>query len=313
MTSGGERRSIRASDGAVLRYEVLGSSPPVVLFHSSLAGRDSFAHQHALADRFHLILPDLRGHNGSEARVPPGSSIDTAEVGDGAASLAAEAIDRAHPVSHSTGGAIAVAFARRYPQRVERLVLLEPTLLALAVTAAHGPQIAAIRAASHTAAANGDAAAAGSVMTGMTRLADWETRLPPAVVTQVMMAAAMRAPHARSLFALELTPEKIGALEPPILYLRGTGSPVRSVAGRALCAASASDGEHPDRGRSPRNEAAEGGCHQRRHPLVLARGQRLTAVCRRPVQGFSPRTVPAAAQPAARCRCDAAPLTAGVD
>ena len=40
-------------------------------------------------------------------------------------------LDRVALVGHSTGGAIAVAFARALPERVERMALVEPTLLSL--------------------------------------------------------------------------------------------------------------------------------------------------------------------------------------
>ena len=45
--------------------------------------------------------------------------------------LDAEGAARVHLIGHSTGGAVGFAFARRFPERLDRMVLIEPTLLAL--------------------------------------------------------------------------------------------------------------------------------------------------------------------------------------
>ncbi len=141
-------RDLRANDGARLEYEVLGAGPPLVLLHGVLASRATFSRQlAALAPYYRLILPSFRGHDGSDTRIPPGYGAGGSDVDDLIAVLAAENVERCHLLGHSSGGATAFAFARRHPERVGRLILIEPTLLRLlapAGQAAHIPPFAAI-------------------------------------------------------------------------------------------------------------------------------------------------------------------------
>jgi lipase len=78
-----------------------------------------------LADRYHLVAPDLLGHGRSDWE-PPWSVEAHLEailetVGDGPAVW----------VGHSFGGRLAAELAARDPDRVERLVLLDPALRVL--------------------------------------------------------------------------------------------------------------------------------------------------------------------------------------
>ena len=122
--------SATAPDGAHLEYEVVGDGEPLVILHGIFAGRRTFSSQRELADRYRLILPSLRGHDGSGKELPPDYGIDTSDLRDLCAVLNVEA-ERFHLIGHSSGGAVAVAFARQYPERVRKLVLIEPTLLSL--------------------------------------------------------------------------------------------------------------------------------------------------------------------------------------
>src|SRR5712692_8361112 len=102
-----------ATDGTVLQYEVDGTGEPVVCLHGGLDGRNSFRRQReTLSGGFRFVLRDLRGHNGSEWRQPDDYGIETTEVDDIVRVLDAEGIERAHLLGHSSGGAIAFAFAR---------------------------------------------------------------------------------------------------------------------------------------------------------------------------------------------------------
>ncbi|WP_073458448.1 alpha/beta fold hydrolase [Pseudonocardia thermophila] len=78
----------------------------------------------ALPDlRWHAV--DLRGHGHSPW--PPPWSIEQ-HVADALAVLDSLGLDRTAVVGHSFGGAIALHLARTAPERVERLVLLDPAL-----------------------------------------------------------------------------------------------------------------------------------------------------------------------------------------
>jgi pimeloyl-ACP methyl ester carboxylesterase len=60
-----EKRSVSASDGVQIEYEVLGTGAPLLLVHGGFAGRSTFSRQRVLADHHRLIIPSSRGHDGT--------------------------------------------------------------------------------------------------------------------------------------------------------------------------------------------------------------------------------------------------------
>jgi len=132
MAKEGDIRKAVGGDGVELLYEVLGAGPPVVMLHGGLVGRKAFSRQReALAAKYTLILPSSRGHDGSDPALPPDYGFETSEFRDLGAVMDAEGLDRAHVIGHSSGGCTAFAFARDCPERVDRLVLIEPSLMKL--------------------------------------------------------------------------------------------------------------------------------------------------------------------------------------
>lgn len=125
----GQRRTTHALDAVQLEYDAMGEGSPLVLLHGGFAGRSTFSRQRSLAARYRLIMPSSRGHDGTENALSPEFGFHTSEVDDVLAIMRAEGIERAHVLGHSSGGATAFALARRFPNRVDRLVLIEPTLL----------------------------------------------------------------------------------------------------------------------------------------------------------------------------------------
>lgn len=114
-------------DAAGLRMHVavagLEDAPPVVLVHgwpqNWWSWRDVIP---ALAERFRVIVPDLRGHGWSEA---PASGYDKEQLAsDLLALLDALGIERATWVGHDWGGWTGFLAALRAPQRFERLLAL---------------------------------------------------------------------------------------------------------------------------------------------------------------------------------------------
>lgn len=75
-----------------------------------------------LASTHRVIRPELRGIGASSA--PPGPYLMEALAGDIAAVLDALGVERAPIVGHSLGGYVALAFARMYTERVQRLALV---------------------------------------------------------------------------------------------------------------------------------------------------------------------------------------------
>lgn len=67
-------------DGWTLAYEDVGSGPAVLLVHGLLMDRTMFFEQvEALADRYRVITPDLRGHGESEHRAQAYTQWDLME------------------------------------------------------------------------------------------------------------------------------------------------------------------------------------------------------------------------------------------
>ena len=66
----GEVRSVTASDDVKLQYETVGVGPPLVLLHGGFAGRFTFSRQRTLAERYRLIIPSTRGHDGTDSTLP---------------------------------------------------------------------------------------------------------------------------------------------------------------------------------------------------------------------------------------------------
>ena len=111
-------------DGAALHVVVGGKGPAVVLLHgfgdtgamwSPLAAR--------LAAKHTVVVPDLRGMGLSSH--PDGGYDKWTQAGDIRAILDRLGIDRAVVVGHDIGTMVAFAYAARYRDRTERLVVMD--------------------------------------------------------------------------------------------------------------------------------------------------------------------------------------------
>jgi 3-oxoadipate enol-lactonase/4-carboxymuconolactone decarboxylase len=102
-------------------------APPVLLLHSIGTGLHVWDPQAAaLAKRYRVIRPDLRGHGASGV---PAYPYDMAMLArDAAAVLDALGLDRAHVAGLSIGGRIAMQMAADHPGRVASLLLLDTAL-----------------------------------------------------------------------------------------------------------------------------------------------------------------------------------------
>jgi pimeloyl-ACP methyl ester carboxylesterase len=220
-------RSAVASDGARLEYEVAGSGPPLVMLHGFLTGRRSFSRQRPfLAERFRLIIPSGRGHDGSAAALPPGYGAGTSDVHDLNAVLDAEQVDRLSLLGHSSGGATAFAFACAQPHRVASTVLIEPTLLALLDPAERERNAGFFTEIAATAAKDGPAAALQEIMVSLggdawTNLTEDEKASRLAAFAP---CAPLIGPHFCGLVDLAATEADVMALGPATLLLYGAVS-----------------------------------------------------------------------------------------
>jgi epoxide hydrolase 4 len=111
------------TNGIQLHYVAAGSGPLVLLLHGFPEFWYSWRYQlPALATRFRVVAPDLRGYNLSDK--PPSGYDLTTLTDDISELITALGERRAHVVGHDWGGALAWALAIRYPDRVERLGIL---------------------------------------------------------------------------------------------------------------------------------------------------------------------------------------------
>jgi pyruvate dehydrogenase E2 component (dihydrolipoyllysine-residue acetyltransferase) len=101
-----------------------GGATPVLLVHGFGADLNTWMfNQPALAETRRAVALDLPGHGGSTKALD--EAVDAASVAaDIDRALAALGIERLHLVGHSMGGAIALAFASRQPDRVASLTLI---------------------------------------------------------------------------------------------------------------------------------------------------------------------------------------------
>ena len=110
-------------DDARLDIDDRGTGDAIVLLHGFVLTRDIWnAQADALSKTHRVVLPDLRGMGRSTASHGP--YLMESLAGDIAAALDALGIERASIVGHSLGGYVALAFARMYVERVERLALV---------------------------------------------------------------------------------------------------------------------------------------------------------------------------------------------
>jgi len=110
------------SDDAEIFYDVAGTGPPVVLLHPFPVHHEFWLPVTMfLAQRYRLVMPDLRGHGESGLGEGPASmhkhASDIARVMDAAG------VDRAPMIGVSIGGYAIFEFWRRFRPRVAALVL----------------------------------------------------------------------------------------------------------------------------------------------------------------------------------------------
>jgi pimeloyl-ACP methyl ester carboxylesterase len=112
------------TDGATIHVRVGGRGPAVVLLHGFGDTGDMWAPLAANLARDHtVVVPDLRGMGLSSH---PQSGYDKkAQAADIRAVLTKLGIDHAVVVGHDIGTVVAFAYAARYPDKTDRLVVMD--------------------------------------------------------------------------------------------------------------------------------------------------------------------------------------------
>jgi pimeloyl-ACP methyl ester carboxylesterase len=110
--------------GHRIAYRHAGSGPVLVLIHGITSDSRTWRRvMPYLARRFTVIAPDLLGHGGSDK--PRGDYSLGAHASSIRDLLVALGHDRASFVGHSLGGGIAMQLSYQFPERCERLVLVD--------------------------------------------------------------------------------------------------------------------------------------------------------------------------------------------
>lgn len=105
-----------------LNYLEKGQGKPLILLHGNGEDNSYFVYQVAYFSRFYRVIAiDTRGHGQSPRGTAPFSIQQFAE--DLRGFLDQHEIPKAHILSFSDGGNIALTFALHYPERVDRLIL----------------------------------------------------------------------------------------------------------------------------------------------------------------------------------------------
>jgi pimeloyl-ACP methyl ester carboxylesterase len=112
-------------NGINLHYVRTGQGPDLVLIHgiASNLGQWQLSILPAFTERFRVTMYDLRGHGYSD--MPPNGYTPAHMVGDFIGLMDYLNIQRATLLGHSYGGIVALYYAVRYPERVDRLIIAD--------------------------------------------------------------------------------------------------------------------------------------------------------------------------------------------
>lgn len=118
-------------NGVNLHYQTTGRGPTVVIIHGFTANSAFwyFTVVPLLAQDFHVITYDLRGHGRSD--MPPRGYTSADMALDLRGLLDQLDVAKAHVIGHSFGGEIGLQCAVRFPERVRSLTLAEGRVRAL--------------------------------------------------------------------------------------------------------------------------------------------------------------------------------------
>jgi pimeloyl-ACP methyl ester carboxylesterase len=137
-----------AADGTCLAYHRLGDGDPLVCLPGGPMQASAYLGDlGGLSGRRRLVLLDLRGTGESAAPADPASYRIDRQVDDVEALRERLGRDRIDLLGHSAGGSLAMLYAARHPDRVGRLVLVNPIprVVALDIADAARREVAELR------------------------------------------------------------------------------------------------------------------------------------------------------------------------
>src|SRR6201993_429477 len=124
LPSSFQQRTIHSPEGADIFVRSGGSGPVVVLIHGYAENSDSWAPLAADLMKDHtVVVPDLRGI-GRSSKPADGYDKKT-QAKDMRAVVTSLGYDKTYVVAHDIGNMVAYAYAAIYPDKVERLVVMD--------------------------------------------------------------------------------------------------------------------------------------------------------------------------------------------
>ena len=124
------KKMVTLSNGLRMAYVEMGNPKgrPLLLLHGYTDSSRSWSLVAPYLGNYRLLIPDQRGHGGSDA---PTCCYSASQLADDARLfLDAMAVQRAAVAGHSMGSMVATAMAAEHPDRVEAVVLIGATALA---------------------------------------------------------------------------------------------------------------------------------------------------------------------------------------
>ena len=115
---------LRVVNGLSYHYEIVGSGPPLVLFHGFTGSTVNWSdHVVVFAQYFQVVTVDLPGHGLTDSPADP-SRYAMGQVASDLIVLLDEISDQpAHLLGYSMGGRLALYMAIQYPHRFQSLIL----------------------------------------------------------------------------------------------------------------------------------------------------------------------------------------------
>ena len=179
-----------------LNYLEKGQGKPLILLHGNGEDSSYFVYQVAYFSRFYRVIAiDTRGHGQSPRGTAPFSIQQFAE--DLRGFLDQHEIPKAHILGFSDGGNIALTFALRYPERVDRLILNGANLFPAGVK----PTVQL------------------PIVLGYHAASLFATRSPKAKENAALLGLMVKEPNIR--------PEELNGLTVPTLVIAGTKDMIR--------------------------------------------------------------------------------------
>jgi len=216
--------------GARFCYRQIGAGDPVLMLHASACTGGSWRGLIGeLGAGFSFYTPDLAGYGQSSCEyLEQNSSLRT--EAEFVAPLLWDAKEPFHVIGHSFGGAVALALAMAWPERVKTLTLYEPTAF-FVLRDRNGADRKKFEEIASLAQEMKDAVAAGGESRAMARFVDfwsepgaWD-RLPAAQQVEFSGLTKKVICNFRALFDEARDAAEFGRLPFPVTILRGASSP----------------------------------------------------------------------------------------